>query len=97
MSQSRLYQDIFTAIGMVRDPSTGMAVKDLPLVKDVVIAAGGVITITLEPSSSVCPLIFKLGSDIKQAVVSLDGVQKVRFIIHGHQQQAMVEEYLSDE
>ena len=73
-----------------------MPVKDLPLLRQLAVNDDGDLTITLEPSSPVCPLIFKLGDDIKQAAKGVAGVRKLRFIIKGHKQQTMVESYLSE-
>ena len=93
---SLLKEKIHQAIAGVRDPSTGMPVSDLPLLRQLIVTADGDVTITLEPSSPVCPLIFKLGDDIKQAVNSVEGVHKLKFVIKGHNQRSMVESYLSE-
>ncbi len=97
MSDSSLKEKINRAIAAVRDPSTGMPVSDLPLLRQLTVSDDGDVTLTLEPSSPVCPLIFKLGDDIKQAVKKIDGIRRLKFIIKGHKQQAMVESYLSEE
>ena len=94
---SLLKEKIHQAIAGVRDPSTGMPVSDLPLLRQLIVTADGDVTIALEPSSPICPLIFKLGDDIKQAVKKVEGVNKLNFVIQGHKQQAMVESYLSEE
>jgi metal-sulfur cluster biosynthetic enzyme len=97
VSDSSLKEKINQAIAVVRDPSTGMSVSDLPLLRRLTVSDDGDVTITLEPSSPVCPLIFKLGDDIKQAVKKVEGIRKLKFIIKGHQQQDMVESYLSED
>ncbi|RLA77093.1 MAG: hypothetical protein DRG33_07270 [Deltaproteobacteria bacterium] len=91
-----LEEKIQQAIAVVRDPSTGMPVKDLPLLRQVDVNDDGDVVITLEPSSPVCPLIFKLGDDIKQVVKGVEGVRRLKFIIKGHQQKALVESYLAE-
>ncbi len=96
MSATSLKEKIQQAIAVVRDPSTGMPVKDLPLLRQVAVNEDGDVTIALEPSSPVCPLIFKLGDDIKQAVKGVEGVRELKFVIKGHNQKALVESYLSD-
>lgn len=97
MSDSSLKEKINQAIAVVRDPSTGMPVSDLPLLRQLTVNDDGDVTITLEPSSPVCPLIFKLGDDIKQAVKRVEGIRKLKIVIKGHKQQAMVESYLSED
>jgi metal-sulfur cluster biosynthetic enzyme len=96
VTASLLSEKIQQAIAVVRDPSTGMPVKDLPLLRQVAVNDDGDVVITLEPSSPVCPLIFKLGDDIKQAVKEVEGVRGLKFIIKGHKQKSLVESYLSE-
>ncbi|MBW1645005.1 MAG: iron-sulfur cluster assembly protein [Deltaproteobacteria bacterium] len=92
-----VHQQVEKALAGVRDPSTGMTLADLPLVRELAVDEDGRVTITLRPSSPVCPLIFKLGDDIKQAVLQVPEVRKIFFKIEGHRQAAMVEEYLAPE
>ena len=86
---------ILAALGSVRDPSTGMQVTDLPLLDKLEIDEKGII-ITLTPSSNVCPLIFKLGNDMKLAAQKAAPDLPVRFIINNHRLKDEVEETLSD-
>ena len=91
----KLKEKILTALGAVRDPSTGMQVTDLPLLDKLEIDEKGII-ITLTPSSNVCPLIFKLGDDMKRAAQKAAPNLPIRFIINNHQLKHKVEECLSD-
>ncbi|MCD6292094.1 MAG: DUF59 domain-containing protein [Deltaproteobacteria bacterium] len=90
-----LKEKVMAALGAVRDPSTGMQITDLPLLDKLEIGENGII-ITLTPSSSVCPLIFKLGDDMKQAVKRVVPDQSIRFVINNHRLKKEVEESLSD-
>ena len=91
-----LKQKVEKALADIRDPSTGMGLGELPLVRKITVVEDGVIVITLRPSSPVCPLIFKLGNDIKRAVLQISEVKKVFFRIKDHQQATAVEEYLAE-
>ncbi|RLB72239.1 MAG: hypothetical protein DRH03_04970 [Deltaproteobacteria bacterium] len=91
----KLKQKVLAALGAVRDPSTGMQVTDLPLLDKLEIDENGVI-ITLTPSSNICPLIFKLGDDMKRAAKQAAPDLPIRFIINNHRQKREVEECLSD-
>ncbi|MCD6535259.1 MAG: DUF59 domain-containing protein [Deltaproteobacteria bacterium] len=91
----KLKDKILAALGSVRDPSTGMQVTDLPLLDKLEIDKKGII-ITLTPSSNVCPLIFKLGNDMKLAAQKAAPDLPIRFIINNHRLKDEVEETLSD-
>ncbi len=91
----KLKEMLLAALGAVRDPSTGMQVTDLPLLDNLEIDEKSVI-ITLTPSSNVCPLIFKLGDDMKRAAKQAAPDLPIRFIINNHRQKKEVEECLSD-
>jgi metal-sulfur cluster biosynthetic enzyme len=91
----KLYEKLMAALGSVRDPSTGMRVTDLPLLDQLDVDENG-INITLTPSSNVCPLIFKLGDDMKRAAKEAAPDLPVRFTINNHRQKQEVEECLSD-
>ena len=91
----KLKEKILAALGAVRDPSTGMRVTDLPLLDKLEIDEKGII-ITLTPSSNVCPLIFKLGDDMKRAAQKAAPDLPIRFIINNHRLKHEVEESLSD-
>ncbi len=95
-TDSEWQQRVKQALAGVRDPSTGLSLAELPLVRELKMEREGVVTVTLRPSSPVCPLIFKLGGDIKHAVLQVPEVKKVLFKIEGHGQAAMVEEYLAE-
>lgn len=90
-----LYDRVQAALGTIRDPSTGMQVMDLPLLDKLEIDKNGIM-ITLTPSSNVCPLIFKLGNDMKRAAKEAAPDLRVRFTINNHRQKNEVEECLSD-
>jgi len=93
--QEELKGKVLAALGAVRDPSTGMQVTDLPLLDKLEIDEKGII-ITLTPSSNVCPLIFKLGDDMKRAAQKAVPGLPIRFIINNHRLKHEVEECLSD-
>ncbi|MBN2810011.1 MAG: DUF59 domain-containing protein [Deltaproteobacteria bacterium] len=93
--QKKLRERVLAALGTIRDPSTGMQVLDLPLLDNLEIDESGII-ITLTPSSNVCPLIFKLGDDMKRAAQSAAPGLPIRFTINNHRQKSEIEEILSD-
>ena len=93
--QEELKGKVLAALGAVRDPSTGMQVTNLPLLDKLEIDEKGII-ITLTPSSNVCPLIFKLGDDMKRAAQKAAPGLPIRFIINNHRLKREVEECLSD-
>ena len=93
--QEKLKEKVLAALGTIRDPSTGMQVIDLPLLDELEIDEKGIM-ITLTPSSNVCPLIFKLGNDMKLAAQTAAPNLPIRFTINNHRQKHEVEECLSD-
>ena len=91
--QEQLKEKLLAALGAVRDPSTGMKVTDLPLLDKLKVDEKSII-ITLTPSSNVCPLIFKLGDDMKRAAKQVAPDLPIRFIINNHRRKHEVEECL---
>ncbi|MBN2705210.1 MAG: DUF59 domain-containing protein [Deltaproteobacteria bacterium] len=94
-AQKELKSHLQKVLGSLRDPSTGMRLEDLPLLDGLEIDEKG-INLSLSPSSNVCPLIFKLGSDIKQAVQEAAPGVPIHFLINNHKRKQEIEEFLSD-
>jgi len=69
-------EQIREALNQVMDPELNRSIIDLGMVRDVVVGDGEVV-VTLALTTIACPLKNKMASDIKAAVVALDGALKV--------------------
>ena len=59
------------------DPGAGLDVFRLGLVRDLEVSDKGEVSLVLRPSSPVCPVIFSLAPEIKEAIESVPGVARV--------------------
>lgn len=71
--KASLLKEIEEKLSQIVDPETGMDVLRIRLARDIQVDQGNV-RITLRPSSQVCPIAFKLGAMIKDAISSVAGV-----------------------
>ena len=89
-----LKRNITERLMQVMDPETGMSVQDMGLVRDLE-ADGGRVRLTFRPTSPVCPLAYKLGADIQDAVLDTPGVQDLELSVDGHNQAPHIQEILA--
>ena len=68
----------------VVDPETGLTFGEMKMITDVKEQEPGIVKIDFKPSSSFCPIAFKLAMDIKKAAESVEGIKKVLVYCRGH-------------
>jgi metal-sulfur cluster biosynthetic enzyme len=78
-----LLDKIKESLTQVIDPETGMDVMRMKLVRDLKVGQDGDVELTFRPSSVLCPLGFQLGINIKEAVLEVPGVKRVRVNVDG--------------
>ena len=78
-----LKNKVIETLKRLRDPGTNIDVLEMDLVHDLEVTKGSV-ALTFEPSSKICPLVFKLVFDIKTAINAISGVKKVDITVINH-------------
>lgn len=91
-----LREQIFDKLRMVRDPGTFVDVISMRLIRTVDVKEGGYVSLILKPGSNVCPLAAKLATDIKMAVESVEGVNRVDVTIIDHINAEMLNRLLNE-
>jgi len=73
-----LQDQILKSLSEVVDPETGLSVVRMGLVRDLKVEEGsGKVSLAIRPTSFLCPMAFKLGAEIRDAVRSVAGVSNV--------------------
>lgn len=62
----------------VVDPEIQQNVFDAGLIPELFVSPLGVVELTFRPSSTVCPLAWYLGAEIKKGVLAVPGIKKVK-------------------
>ena len=82
----------------VIDPGVGLDVLREQVVRDLKIdQAGGKVSLTFHPASSVCPVAFTLAASIQKAISSVPGVNSVFIKIENFNRAKELEAFLSEE
>ena len=76
MDDEELEKEIIEALKNVNDPETNINVYDMDLIRDLKVENGKT-SLKFSPSSNVCPLAIQLAFNIKRAVESVKGVNRV--------------------
>jgi cation diffusion facilitator family transporter len=87
---------IRTSLSKVIDPETGLDVRRMGLIKDLQVDSGHA-TLTFRPTSPVCPMAFKLASDIRDAVRSIPGINGVTIKVENFNRAAELEALLRED
>jgi metal-sulfur cluster biosynthetic enzyme len=91
-----LMENIFKALTQVLDPATGLDVIRMQIIENLQINNEGEIKLILHPSSPVCPLAYKVASDIKLAIKRVKGVKDVQMKINGFKDAQRLEAILKE-
>ncbi|HEX3003621.1 MAG TPA: Mrp/NBP35 family ATP-binding protein [Angustibacter sp.] len=70
--------DVLAALSTVNDPEINKPITELKMVRDVVVADDGLVTVGVYLTVSGCPLKDTITRDVTTAVGALDGVREVR-------------------
>lgn len=65
------------------DPGTNINILKMDIIQNLEITEGRV-SFNLVPTSSICPLVFKLAFNIKEAIENISGVKKVDITVINH-------------
>jgi len=79
------------ALEAVIDPETGQSVMEMNMVKKLIFEAGHCY-IEFQPTSPVCPLVFKLSKEIVLAILDVEGVEGVSIKVLDHIYSNTIEE-----
>ena len=66
------------------DPETGLTFGQMKMITDVKEQKPGVVRVDFVPSSTFCPIAFKLAADIKKAAEKVKGLRKALVYCHEH-------------
>ena len=94
---SNLAEMVRERAGRLVDPETGMTFKQMRLLEEIQEVAPGVVEVNFRPSSPICPIALKLAMDIRQAVLEIEGVSKVRVHCVGHRMQEKMDALVNTE
>ena len=73
-----MQDQILHKLSEVVDPETGLNVVRMGLIRDISVEEkAGKVSLAFRPTSFLCPMAFKLGADIRDAVKSITGVNRV--------------------
>jgi len=75
-----LGEKVIAQLKTVMDPETYLDVLTMGLIKDLEIEDGNV-SLTFKPTVPTCPMGIKIATDIRNAIKSVDGVQKVEITV----------------
>lgn len=95
-NSEKLKGKIIEKLKSVIDPETGLDVVQMELIRDLQVSEDGTVNLTFRPSSPFCPLAFKLGLDIKQALRGLEGVSRVSIDVDGFVYAEQLKQILSE-
>ena len=70
--------DLLPLLRGVIDPELGSDIVDLGMVRDIVVAPDGTVTVTIALTTAGCPLRGQIQKDIKARIASLPGVTQVK-------------------
>jgi cation diffusion facilitator family transporter len=87
--------DVEERLRGVIDGETGLDIMRMGLVRDLRIE-GGRVELTFRPTSPVCPMAFKIASDIREAVLSVPGVTDMDLRVKNYDRAAELEALLRD-
>lgn len=93
--QASLLEEIKAELSRVVDPETGMDVLSIGLVRDIR-TDGRSVSLTLKPASAVCPVAFRLGALVRDAVSSIAGVINLNIKVENYIRAAELESLLNE-
>jgi metal-sulfur cluster biosynthetic enzyme len=91
-----LFESIMEVLSKVIDPETGIDLLKLGLVRDIQTNDGDV-SLKLRPASSVCPVAFRLGALVKDAIFSVPGVKSLRIRVENFNRAEELESLLNQD
>ncbi|MDY6967624.1 MAG: iron-sulfur cluster assembly protein [Spirochaetota bacterium] len=91
-----LKEKIIEQLKEIIDQGTSVDVISMGLIKDLDVTEDARVSLKLQPSSPVCPLIFSLALDIKNSLKTLNEIEDLNITVIGHQMADEVNKYLAE-
>ena len=91
-----LQERIVHELSEVVDPETGLNVVRMGLIRGITVEEkSGKVSLTFQPTSFFCPMAFKLGADIRDAVKGTAGVNTVNIRVENFARATELNELLA--
>jgi len=80
----KLEEKVRETVDAIIDPETGLTLGEMKLIRQLKEERSGSVRIEFRPSNPFCPIALKLGLDIKNAALGVDGVDEALVCCQGH-------------
>jgi metal-sulfur cluster biosynthetic enzyme len=92
----RIQNAIEKRLAKITHPETGLDVMRMGMIRDLDVSAGEV-SLVFRPASAACPEAFRLGADIREAVLSTHGVRRAVIRVENYDRAAELEQRLRED
>jgi len=86
---------VFKVVGAIIDPETHLTFSEMKMIRRVEEIEPGIIHIEFIPSSPFCPIAIKLAQDIKNKLLSVEGVTTGKVFCRGHVMEQQINEMIN--
>ena len=86
---------VFNVVGAIIDPETHMTFAQMKMIRRVEETEPGVVDVEFVPSSPFCPIAIKLAQDIKNEMLSVEGVKAGKVYCRGHVMEQQINEMIN--
>jgi metal-sulfur cluster biosynthetic enzyme len=86
---------VFSVVGAIIDPETHMTFAQMKMIRRVEEIEPGVVDVEFVPSSPFCPIAIKLAQDIKNKMLSVEGVTVGKVYCRGHVMEQQINEMIN--
>ena len=86
---------VFNVVGAIIDPETHMTFAQMKMIRRVEEIEPGVVEVEFVPSSPFCPIAIKLAQDIKNKMLSVEGVKAGKVYCRGHVMEQQINEMIN--
>lgn len=86
---------MFKVVGAIIDPETHLTFSEMKMIRRVEEIEPGIIHIEFIPSSPFCPIAIKLAQDIKNKLLSVEGVTTGKVFCRGHVMEQQINEMIN--
>ncbi|MDY6933478.1 MAG: iron-sulfur cluster assembly protein [Spirochaetota bacterium] len=91
-----LRKKIVEKLKQIKDQGTTVDVISMGLIKNLIVTEDAKVSFEIQPSSSICPLVFSLAHDIKNSLLKLNEIKELNITIIGHQMADDINKYLTE-
>ncbi len=86
---------VFNEVGTIIDPETHLTFSEMKMIRRVEETEPGIVDIEFIPSSPFCPIAIKLAQDIKNKLLSVEGVKAGNVYCRGHVMEQQINEMIN--